>query len=137
MAKVVQITGVQEVLRNLAKKSQTMAEGCERGVKKAGLVLQRESQRLVPVDYGVLKASAFTRAEGTGLKTEVTVGYTAAYAIYVHENREMKLKGEPRPPPHKGLYWDPQGRGQSKFLEQPARTLKDTLRAIILKEMKI
>lgn len=50
----------------------------------------------------------------------VLVGYTAAYALYVHENLEMKLKGQPRS--HgKGLYWDPQGRGQAKFLEQPAR----------------
>ncbi len=52
----------------------------------------------------------------------VIVGYTAAYAVYVHENIEMKLKGQKRTgKDSKGKYWDPQGRGQSKFLEQPFR----------------
>jgi len=74
----------------------------------------------------------------------VIVGYTAKYALPVHENREMKLKGLPRDPrkrPNikhqknprkrkfnpKGKFWDPQGRGQSKFLEEPFRVLQDTL----------
>lgn len=80
----------------------------------------------------------------------VTVGYTAAYAMYVHENIEMKWKGIPRDPrlretksgkhqdnprprkvnPH-GLFWDPQGQGQAKFLEAPARYLKPELRNIV------
>ncbi len=51
----------------------------------------------------------------------VLVGYTAAYALFVHESIEMKLKGQKRPKPHKGRFWDPQGRAQAKFLEAPAR----------------
>lgn len=78
----------------------------------------------------------------------VIVGYTAAYALYVHENREiwppgMRLAGLPRSGEvrrgsgfgnqrivttghaageGKGFYWDPQGMAQPKFLEEPART---------------
>jgi len=137
MAKINAITGVEKVLARMKEKSEQLAQGCSRGLKKAGLRLQRESQRLVPVDYGVLKASAFTRSTGEGLKTEVTVGYTARYAIYVHELVEMKLKGEDRPAPHKGKYWDPQGRGQAKFLEEPARRLTSDMRSIIAKEMHV
>jgi len=137
MAQINAITGVKEVLAKMQAKSEALARGCERGLKKAGLMLQRESQRLVPVDYGVLKASAFTRSAGEGLKTEVTVGYTARYAIYVHELVEMRLQGEDRPAPHKGKYWDPQGRGQAKFLEEPARRLNSDMRRIIAKEMHI
>lgn len=78
----------------------------------------------------------------------VVVGYTAAYALYVHENIEMKWRGLPRGggltrdkegvvvfseklltqgsgATGKGFYWDPPGRGQSKFLEQPARELNN------------
>lgn len=62
----------------------------------------------------------------------VAVGYAAAYAIYVHENVEMKWKGQPRHKPHKGSYWDPPGRGQAKFLEQPARELSPEFRRIIM-----
>lgn len=80
----------------------------------------------------------------------VVVGYNASYALYVHENVEMKWKGIPRDPrirqvssrstkkmrgkrkrKPRGLYWDPQGRGQAKFLEQPARELRPQMRKII------
>ena len=83
----------------------------------------------------------------------VIVGYSASYALYVHENQEMKWKGLPRDPRKwhyhpdtgkqithrkkksvrdrkinpKGRYWDPQGRGQNKFLETPFRVLRGTL----------
>jgi hypothetical protein len=63
----------------------------------------------------------------------VIVGYTANYALYVHENTEMKLKGQKRQPPGKGKYWDPQGRAQSKFLATPARELQDEIGAAIVK----
>ena len=68
---------------------------------------------------------------GTNPNPSIIVGYTAAYAVHVHENIEMKWKGLPRRKPHKGNYWDPQGRGQAKFLEQPARELKQEFSRII------
>lgn len=73
-------------------------------------------------------------------EAEVIVGYTAAYAVHVHENLEMKWKGLPRsgetPPARfsgsgKGLFWDPQGRAQSKFLEDPCRRLAPELGRIV------
>ena len=62
-----------------------------------------------------------------GKNATVIVGYTANYAVYVHEAVGMKLKGVKRSPPGKGKYWDPQGRAQAKFLEEPARTMKDEI----------
>lgn len=60
---------------------------------------------------------------GVGPKPKVTVvtGYDTAYAVYVHENIEMKWKGKPRRKPAKGNYWDP--KGEAKFLEKPAREM--------------
>lgn len=52
----------------------------------------------------------------------VIVGYTAKYALFVHEKIEMVLQGQPRPG-GRGFFWDPQGRAQAKFLEAPARAL--------------
>jgi len=55
----------------------------------------------------------------------VVVGYRGvAYAVYVHENMEMKLKGQPRPS-KRGRYWDPPGSGP-KFLENPAREMSNS-----------
>lgn len=61
----------------------------------------------------------------------VIVGYTAAYALYVHERIEMKWQGLPRHKPGKGLYWDPQRRAQAKFLETPARQYQDRIGEIV------
>jgi len=83
-----------------------------------------------------MKASAFTRGEGTGFQTKVTVGYTVPYALFVHERVEMKLKGQPRMPnpPHKGRYWDPIPRAKAKFLEDPIRNNKDKVSQIVRDE---
>jgi hypothetical protein len=65
---------------------------------------------------------------------EVQVGYTAAYAVYVHENIKMVLKGKPRPKKRgrgRGFYWDPQGKAQAKFLEEPARILLPELKRVV------
>lgn len=115
------VYGVKDLSSAWKKQKDVMGPKVELGLKTAGLFLQRESQLLVPVDFGVLKASAFTRADGKGFSTVVIVGYTAFYAMFVHENVEMKWKGLPRTAPSHGNYWDPAGRGQSKFLEAPAR----------------
>lgn len=56
----------------------------------------------------------------------VIVGFTAEYALYVHENMEMSLAGQPRRKPSKGMYWDPQGIAGPKFLEGPARELSNS-----------
>lgn len=128
------VIGLKDVLKNMGDTKKSLAPKVELGLKTAGLYLQGKSQYLVPVDTGNLKASAFTRAEGGGFQTVVNIGYMALYAMWVHENVEMKLRGQPRPAPHKGNYWDPAGRGQSKFLEAPAR---DTaVRAAMVKIFK-
>lgn len=79
------------------------------------------------------------RKYSDGPITTVVVGYTANYAIHVHENIEMKGKGLPRRKTlssgknvkGRGFYWDPQGKAQAKFLEQPARELKREFSRII------
>lgn len=92
-------------------------------------------------------------------KVSVIVGYTAKYALYVHE-APMKLKGLPRGAGMtrdkrgvvrfskkmlttgvvggggKGFYWDPQGVAQSKFLEAPFRKNLSKMKSMILRQAK-
>lgn len=136
MANVGKILGQVQVIKNLRLTRAQMESRVENGLKKAGLTLQRESQKVVPVDFGPLKASAFTRVQGKGIKTVAVVGYTASYALFVHEQVGMVLKGKPRSAPSKGKYWDPQGKGQAKFLEEPARRLTPQLKQIIADSLK-
>ena len=63
----------------------------------------------------------------------VIVGYTANYALWVHEAPGV-LKGKPRGAKkgskrgkYRGRFWDPQNRAQPKFLEQPFRELHEQL----------
>jgi len=92
------------------------------------------------------------KAQGEG-NPVVTVGFTAAYALAVHEDMEMKWKGFSRDPrirriemggdpararprarkrEPKGRFWDPQGKGQAKFLEHPAQELQAEFGKIIM-----
>ena len=80
------IKGIQLALDNLYDKSEEIIANARKAMKQGGQLIQRVSQKLVPVQYGVLKASAFTRDISIEGKIIIQVGYTAAYALYVHEN---------------------------------------------------
>ena len=115
MADVTRITGVDSVIRKMRKSKKMTGKALEAGLKRGGLYVQRESQKVVPIDLGNLKNSAFTRAFRSGLRTVVVVGYTAFYAVYVHED----LKARHRP-----------GK-RNKYLEHPIREKRDRILKII------
>lgn len=122
MAKVSEVKGVKELVTRFHIRNKKFAKGVSIGLRKAGLLIQRDAQLMVPVDTGTLKASAFTRWRGIGFDTMVMTGFDTAYAVFVHESRGVyrgrniprraRYKGH-RP---KGSYWDPKPRGQPKFL---------------------
>jgi hypothetical protein len=105
--------GIEEVLANINREiSEIQGRGVD-GLLEAGLSLQRRSQSKVPVEYGNLRASAYTR-KSIDEPLTVEVGFSAAYALEVHENLELKRAGQPRPS-GLGVYWGP--KGEPKFLE--------------------
>lgn len=57
-----------------------------RGIAKVALYVQRESQKLAPVDTGNMRAGASMRLETSTKGASARVVYVAAYAIFVHEN---------------------------------------------------
>lgn len=140
------ITRIQEVKKALAMAKAKHAKALYKGVYKAGLHLQRRSQKLVPVQTGVLKASAGTDMEGTGLTVSAVVFYATDYAIYVHENEDaahgedFNRKYAVEIERHKGQhkYWFNRGpKQQAKFLETPLREDRTKLRRIISYEIEV
>ena len=120
------VKGLEQVVSRLNAKVKEIEGKSMAGLYKAGLLVQRTSQKRTPRDTGNLRASAYTRKDPLGRRL-VEVGYTAKYAAAVHENLEQKLKGQPRADfgttregvtfgggTGKGRYWDT---GQPKFLE--------------------
>lgn len=116
MAKMILVTGVTAMIAKMKAVDKKTEVKLTRGLIAAGRRLQRESQLVVPIKTGNLKGSAFTRnMGGKGKTADIVVGYTAGYAIYVHELIHSQHK---------------EGK-QAKYLEEPARIHRDTLLKII------
>lgn len=129
----VKVTGIDKVLENLNKEIGKLRGRSMKGLLKAGLLVQREAQKKTPVELGNLRGSAYTRkAQKNELAVEI--GFEAAYALFVHENREQKLKGQARPS-KLGKYWGPSG--EPGFLTNALKRNQATILKIIAKEAKI
>ncbi len=118
MAKLVKITGMKNILRNLDKANKDIGKRVARGLKKGALFLERQATKIVPVDKNILRPGVETKnVGGEGFKTDMVVAYKAEYAVYVHEDMQAKHKSGKK----------------AKFLEGPAREKKDEIFRIIAK----
>lgn len=64
---------------------------------------------------------------------DVIVGFTARYAVYIHENMEMKLAGRPRASGI-GVYWGPHG--ENKFLEKTVNETRPNMLSLLKSFMR-
>lgn len=124
------IEGADRLKAALINKVDRHIIGFERGIIAACKFILAESQKLVPVDTGALKASGKYTIYGGGVETEGIVSYggsnlnpvsgleTAMYAIVVHEDVTVNHTN-----------------GQAKFLEQPMRQHRKKISTIVRKEM--
>jgi len=97
----VKLIGLERVKQALTRRTVRVNANLRDVVNETAELIFNESQRVVPVDTGNLKASArIAYASGDNMTAEVTYGGTAAgYAVIVHEIHPS----------------------QSKYLEKPAR----------------
>ncbi len=95
-----------------------------------------EAAAYTPQHTGNLINSQYKTVDRNGSRVVGRVGYTAEYALWVHE-AEGKLKGQPRPRENgraQGNYWDPRGepeylrRGINEAAPAIARIIKGALR---------
>lgn len=126
------VTGLTKVVAGMNKELEDKIKRSMAGVLAAGLVIKGEAQRRVPKEIGDLFKSAYSRkAQNGGYGVEV--GFGAVYALWVHENLEMKLKGKDRPS-GKGVYWGPSG--EAKYLENALNAKKKEAFEMIAKYAK-
>lgn len=126
------LTGITEVRNAFRRLRDTTGRKVHNGLDTAALYLLRESQAIVPVEFGPLRASGQARGKGKGIKRQSRVVYTKAYAMAVHENvnaahgaaynakyADRIANAKTRKQKKK---WFARGPNQAaKFLEQPAR----------------
>lgn len=141
-----EVKGVKSMLQKLRQREKVHRKAIAAGLGGGSLFLQRESQKIVPVQLGNLKNSAGSRVEvSAGGSISAIVFYTAAYAVFVHENPDAahgrdfnqkysseiaSSKGSKQGTARGGLF----NRGpnqQYKFLERPAREKRKEIVLIV------
>lgn len=141
----VKLKGLDDVLKSLNKEIEGIQGNTRKGLYKAGIFIKGEAVERTPIDFGVLRGSAFTQISPLASKEKpsVTIGFTAEYAAWVHE-MPMTLKGKSRSDfgktragvsfgggSGKGVYW--QG-GENKFLEKAVKQNTSEILEIIKTE---
>lgn len=129
----IKVEGMEAVVEALNARVNVIEGRTMGGLLAGGLKVEALSKRRVPVEYGKLRASGYSR-KAMGHPLAVEIGFSAAYAVYVHENMEMKLAGQPRPS-GLGAYWSPDGR--PKFLESSVRELSDEFVKTVASHAKV
>lgn len=127
------LKGLDKVLRNLNKQIGGLKDRSDAGLLAAGLIIQREAQKRVPIEYGNLRGSAYTQPHPEK-KHVVQVGFGSSYAAAVHENMEQKWKGKPRKS-GLGSYWGPEG--EPKYLEKAIAETKEAVIRTIASYAKV
>lgn len=164
MAISASLQGMPLVLRNLNTFQANTRRKIGAGLYRAAVLLMYQSQKLVPIQFGFLRASKFIRSQsqGAGGKNDqipsVYLGYTSEYAIYVHENLEnahgaafnrkhmMRILGATKSKKQvgsrtkntvkSGLFFRGEMQ-QAKFLESPMRTMRKEMLEEVARTAKI
>ena len=128
------LRGVRQAVERTSQiVGEIIATKAVRAIKSATYIIRTESATLTPIDTSTLINSQFDTVEVSGTRITGKVGYSANYALYVH-NSSGKLKGRPRSNGN-GTYWSPGG--ETQFLTKAAQRTKDLVDGVIKKEMKL
>ncbi|WNJ77748.1 HK97 gp10 family phage protein [Cedecea neteri] len=119
-----------------------------RAVQSALFIIGAEAAAMTPRDTSTLVNSQFRNLQFIGTRVNGRVGFSADYALYVHE-ASGKLKGKPRSSvksfntsdgrtafaSNQGNFWDPSG--EPKFLDKAATRTRKQVEEVIKKELSL
>lgn len=81
------LKGLSDVKAALKKVQSDMEKKKRTALNRIGVIIKADAVKMTPVDTANLRGSAYIDIDGS---EKVLVGYTAAYAPYVHENLEAR-----------------------------------------------
>jgi len=117
-----EVRGLSAVLQKLNKTIADIELHTKEGLTEAALVVKADSVKGTPIDTGNLRGSAFHLVEEDGKhKFSAIVGYTANYALWVHEM-----------PAHYNF-----NSGSNKFLEKALLKNQGRILQILVKHAKL
>ena len=139
----VKVKGIKQVTRNVNRAIDNIQDRkIVRALTSAMIVISAEAATMVPVDTSNLVNSGFRDIVFNGTRITGRVGYSANYAMYVHEAAGIHLgkrtlrpvkKGEPKG--SRGYIWDKTG--EPKFLDKAADRTRTQVDSAIHKEMSL
>lgn len=131
MAKIT-VKGMDQAQRNMDKFIDDVVNvRMVRATHAALMIFGAEAAAITPIDTSTLINSIYRDVNVNGLRVTGRVGYSANYALYVHQS-SGKLKGRPRPK-GRGMYWGPSG--QPQFLNVGVERGMPDAEAAIIKEL--
>lgn len=133
----IKVKGIKEAKANLDRFiDDVQGRKVIRAIRSALIIIAPEAARMTPVgSTSNLINSQFLDVMVNGTIVTGRVGYSANYAVYVHEAKGT-LKGRPRPVSQGGgNYWDPSG--EPKFLEKAADNTRSDVNRAIKKELSL
>lgn len=143
----IKVRGIQASKQGLdALVSDIEGRRAPRAVMAAAMNIGSAAAVLTPIDTSTLINSQFRELMVNGTMVTGRVGYSADYAVYVH-NAPGKLKGKPRSgvksfktssgkvafASDQGNFWDPHA--EPHFLTKGADNAKDAVISVVHKEM--
>jgi len=88
--RAIRFTGTDTVIRNMNGSIAKIRNQTKAGLYAAGLMIKEKALRLTPIELGNLRGSTYVNPPILAPQGPVVeVGYTAAYAVYVHERTEL------------------------------------------------
>lgn len=146
------LEGMNIVLHNLNKEIVAIKGRSMSGLIKGAMVIRRDmdiTEPLIPVDTGNLRSSWFTQPIHIMAKLQsipaLLIGFTANYAVFVHEMVGANFKGHPekvkytkkgKPTSETKKFFRRPGAGAKFFEASLDRNAKEVLR-IVREEAKI
>ncbi|HHR6392185.1 TPA: HK97 gp10 family phage protein [Providencia alcalifaciens] len=126
------VRGISECRRNTQAFVDDVNRRAVRAVTAGLIVGASHAARYTPIDTSTLINSQYRDVRVNGVMITGRVGYSANYAVYVHE-ASGKLKGEPRNI-GSGNYWDPNAK--PKFLQAGFEEARQEIDEAIKWEMR-
>lgn len=139
----VKIKGVRQAQQNLdALIGDIQGRKVLRAIKSALFIIAPEAAAITPVATSTLINSQFNEVMVNGTRTTGRIGYSANYALYVHNapgkylgTRKLRPVDKGQAKGSMGYIWDKTGEPQ--FLAKAVEKTRDDVEAVIRKEMAL
>lgn len=129
------LMGLKQAQQNLNKIVDEIAsQKIVTALTSASIIIATEAASMTPIATSTLINSQYRSIDVSGSRVTSRIGYSASYAIYVHNAPGTLLGKGVRRSNGKGNVWDPQA--EPLFLDKAVENTRSMVDAAIMREMR-